>query len=373
MDTSQLRQNTIRPIQLVIIVWLISVIWNVIYWYLYYQHYKVEINTYRLILLGLLDWSFWLVALPVVVMMAKKHPPVRLKSLFFLHVPMNLITTICSVMVSVGMRHLLETGTSVAYLQDVQNRLISEGSWYFLFYWFVVGAYFTVDYHAAYSRSQKQSLEFQLENENLNRRLIESRLSMLRAQLQPHFLFNSLHSISSLMDVSVPKARSVLIQLANLFRDALAISQKDVHLLSEEYHWIEQYLALESIRFQDHLIWHSEFQEKTLSATVPCLLLQPLLENVFKHSRKKKNQTLVIDIKADLVADYLMIELTDNGIGLKQQGQDLVEGNGLRYVREILNTHFGNDGTIEYSNNSQGGATFRIRMPYIEGKVNEQD
>ena len=268
---------------------------------------------------------------------------------------------------------MLETGATTPFLKDVQIRLLSEGSWYFLFYWFVVGAYFTVDYHAAYSRSQRESLEFQLENESLSKRLIESRLSMLRAQLQPHFLFNSLHSVSSLMDVSVPRARSVLIQLANLLRDALEISQKDVHTLSEEHHWLEQYLSIESVRFKNQLNWRSELSEETHAAQLPCLLLQPLLENVFKHARKRKKQILNITIKAQLIDDDLIIELTDDGMGLGQQEQAIVEGNGLRYVREILHTHYGDDASIEYMNNIQGGATFRIRLPYIEHKADEQD
>jgi len=371
MDKPLPQQNTIRPIHLVIIVWLISVIWTVFYWYLYYKHYNIEIHSMRLVALGVLDWLFWLVALPVVVKLAKKYPPVRLRSILLLHLPLNVIATVLTVVVSVLMRFWLETGSPPDFLENVRNRLVSEGSWYFLFYWFVVGAYFTVDFHAAFSRSKKESLEFQLENENLSRRLIESRLSMLRAQLQPHFLFNSLHSVSSLMDVSVPQARAVLIQLANLLRDALEISQKDVHPLIDEYRWLEKYLELECVRFKDQLKWRSDLPEETHAATVPCLLLQPLLENIFKHARKKQDHVLEIGIRVQRKQQQLMIEVADNGVGFPPQKSAFKEGNGIRYVREILHTHYAGKATIEYMNNQNGGATVRLSMPYLEWDADE--
>ena len=371
MEKNSSDENTIRPIHLVLIVWLISAVWNVFHWYLYYQHYKIDIETSRLALLGILDWLFWLVALPVVVLLAKKYPPVRLKSLIFLHLPMNLITTVFTVLASVTMRSWLEPGDSVDIFLNARNRLISEGSWYFLFYWFVVGAYFTVDYHAAYSRSQKESLEFQLENENLNRRLTDSRLQMLRAQLQPHFLFNSLHSISSLMDVSIDKARTVLIQLADLLRDALEISKKDLHTLKQEYAWLQRYLSLESVRFKDQLQWKCDLGDSTESALVPCLLLQPLLENTFKHARKKSDGLLKIEISAQRSNEQLVIELKDNGSGFPEGGESINDGNGLSYVRDIIQTHFGDAAEMHCFNNVDGGATVSIRLPYKEATDNE--
>ena len=366
MEKEPPNQSALRPLQLVLFVFSISTIWNIIHWYIFYNQYET-LST--LIAVAIFDWLFWIIALPCVIWITKKRPPVKLNSLLFVHFPINIIATVITIFSSEVMRLFLESHRPVPFFDSFQSRLIAEGSWYVLFYWFVVGAYFTVDFHAAYNRKKQESLEFQLENAQLTKRLIESRLSMLRAQLQPHFLFNSLNSISSLMDISIARARNVLIQLANLLREALDISDKEMHTLREECEWHERYLSLESIRLVNQLEWSCDLAEDTYHALVPCLILQPLIENSFKHARKKNDEPLSIQIEARKSKDQLIIKLSDNGVGFPKDKQNYHEGRGLKYVREICKIHFGDTASVQFTNHLAGGTTVTMILPLLIERI----
>ena len=229
----------------------------------------------------------------------------------------------------------------------------------------MVGAYFCVDYHNAYRERTLESLKLQLNNENLQRRLIESRLNTLKAQLRPHFLFNALHSVSSLMETSVPKAREMLIDLAELLRLALHISERDTHSLEEEFDWLEKYLALEAVRFDGQLLWNLSLSEPIEEFHVPCLIVQPLVENALKHGYRQsdmdKSASFTIHIDAYCDQSMIVIKVCDSGRGLGQTRW--VEGYGLRYVRESIQAHCSHQPQISLENQNGGGVCVQVAWP----------
>ncbi len=351
---------------LVVMVWLIIYSWQIIYWLSWYSHNEISISLLRLALLGVMDWSFWLLATPLTLWLARHYPLVRPRYALFVHLPLSMACCIGALALSSMARIWIEPVDYQAFSDLVISRLYIEGSWYFMFYWFVVGAYFAVDYHTAYRNSLHESFQLQLSNEHLQRRLIEARLSTLKVQLRPHFLFNALHSVSSLMESSVPRAREMLIDLAELLRLALQISELDTHSLADEFDWLEKYLALEAIRYDGQLHWQLLLPDELEALDIPCLLLQPVVENALKHSNVQNYQkvriALHIQVKADVQSEQICIQVSDNGNGLKSGWS---EGYGLRFVRESLATHGHANASVELQHRGMGGVTTRITWPLM--------
>ncbi len=351
---------------LVVMVWLVIYVWQIVYWSSWYSYNQISISLCQLALLGVLDWSFWLFATPLALWLAQHYPLVRPRYALFVHLPLSLVCCVGALALSSIVRIWIEPVAQRAFADLFVSRMYFEGSWYFMFYWFVVGAYFAVDYHAAYRNSLIEGFQLQLSNENLQRRLVEARLGALKVQLRPHFLFNALHSVSSLMESSVPRAREMLIDLAELLRLALHISERDTHSLADEFEWLEKYLTLEAIRFDGQLQWELELPEELETVTIPCLLLQPLVENALKHSntqRQEKSRTvLYLQVQVSIHNERVVVEVSDNGIGLKPGWS---EGYGLRFVRESLAMHSHADASVRLNHRQAGGVTAQIVWPLI--------
>lgn len=365
-DSQQHTDNQWQSLWLVLLVWLITYCWHLIYWRTWYDYNGIAISTLTLVLLGFLDWSFWLLALPLTLWVARRYPPVELRFALLIHLPFSLLCTIGALAGSSLARVLIEP-VDQQFSGLLTSRLYSEGSWYFQFYWFVIGAFFAIDYFKAYRQSELDTLHLQLDNEQLQRGLIEARLQTLKGQLQPHFLFNALHSVSALMDTNVPRARAMLIDLADLLRLALKISEKDTHTLADEFSWLEKYLKLEGIRFAGQLEWHLTLDPQLAEYEVPCLIIQPLVENALKHGVKgsvsQRQQGFIIGVTAEINDNTIQLVVNDNGIGLPADS-DWSEGYGLRYVRRAVTTHIDHPPEIALQNRPGGGVTASLKWPF---------
>lgn len=364
-DKRPISSETWGSLWLVLVVWLISYLWGIIYWISWYSYNNIEISWLHVAGLGLLDWSFWLFATPLTLWVARHYPPVQPRSVLWVHLPLSLFCCVGAMALSSWVRIIFEPVDQAPFMTMLETRLYSEGNWYFLFYWFVVGAYFSVDYHAAYRKRTLESLQLQLNNENLQRRLIEARLTTLKVQLQPHFLFNALHSVSSLMESSVPRARGMLIELAELLRLALKISERDTHPLEDEFDWLEKYLSLEAVRLTQGLRWNLSLSVDVENEQVPCLLIQPMVENAIKHDHKANRETvdkpLEINISAYAKHGNVIIEVNDNGPGIGCDGWE--EGYGLRFVRESIEAHTQQQAMVMLTNREVGGVSVSVEWP----------
>ena len=338
--------------------WLVALVWSVTtvsfraYWAAWYANARIDLPWYRLIALGVLDWSFWLLAAPAILAVAYRFPPIRLRHVLAVHLPLSVFCAAAAIALSTAIRLQLEPVTQLPFGQLVITRWVSEGAWYNLFYWFVIGAYFAVDYHAALRRSERESLTLQLHNETLQRGLVEARLGVLRAQLQPHFLFNALHSVSSLMDVDVPKAREMLIDLADILRRALHMGEQQMHTLANEFDWLESYLRLEGVRFGDGLRWRTVLDPAVAAVPVPCLITQPLVENALKHGRRG-HQTLTVEVSAERDGAEVLVRVVDDGPGIDPHRHG--DGHGLRFVRELLEAYPQRHGALALERGPDGG------------------
>lgn len=178
----------------------------------------------------------------------------------------------------------------------------------------------------------------------LQKTLAETQLSQLKAQLRPHFFFNALNTISSLMHVDVERADRLLARLGDLLRASLQSSGQELTSLEEELRTLDLFAQIMQERFADRvtLVWNID--PRAMDANVPVMLLQPLLENAFKHSVERSVDHVNITVSARLDQESLVIEINNTGSTL---AADYRDGVGLRNCRERLNVIYGGAAALQ--------------------------
>ena len=204
-----------------------------------------------------------------------------------------------------------------------------------------------------------------LRSAKLEMELAKSHLQALKSHLQPHFLFNTLHSISSLMFTDVSAADKMMTRLSDLLRMNLENVGSQLTTLNRELEFVGGYLEIEKIRFEERLHVIVNVEPETLDAQVPSLMLQPVVENAVRHgiSHISKGGTIWITARRD--GAQLDLRVSDNGPGLTDCVSALPRpGLGLRATRERLSALYGKEQSLEVHNASGGGVEAHIRIPF---------
>jgi two-component system LytT family sensor kinase len=204
------------------------------------------------------------------------------------------------------------------------------------------------------------------------RQLIHARIATLRSQINPHFLFNTLNSISALIRTDADKARDMTRQLASIFRKSLDDSG-DTHALREEIAFIDDYLSIERVRFGDErLIVIKDIDPDTLNVQVPVMILQPLVENCIKHGISRRVDGGIIRVGAKRTERGIEIYIENDGPPVVDCGlQDLTSrGLGLKNVIERLAIHSCGEGRLSIGPRAEGGAVVRLSLPADARMVN---
>ncbi|HTE45955.1 MAG TPA: sensor histidine kinase, partial [Gemmatimonadaceae bacterium] len=189
-----------------------------------------------------------------------------------------------------------------------------------------------------------------------------ARLDYLEAQLQPHFLFNSLGAVSELAYDAPATASRVLHQLTAIFRTALAKKSDEV-TLGEEIVGIEPYLDIQRIRFADWLTIGYHVDEAAVDCLLPRFVLQPLVENAIRHGLSGRSVAGHIDIMATVENASLLVRVIDNGVGLDAASASAGRGIGLSNVRDRLAILYGDDDLLRLADNSTGGTIAELTIP----------
>ena len=194
--------------------------------------------------------------------------------------------------------------------------------------------------------------------------LMESRLDALSSQINPHFLFNTLTSISSLIRSQPETARTLIVKLSGLLRRLLR-SQDHFVTLRDELDAIDEYLDIESIRFGPQLRIDKQIDPDTLDLIVPSMMLQPLVENSIKHGLGQKLGEGRITIRSTREGDHAIIDVIDNGVGIPQFDAGRVKGTGigLRNVNERLRVIYGANYQLQLDSVPGQGTCARIVIP----------
>lgn len=223
-------------------------------------------------------------------------------------------------------------------------------------YWILLGATQAIRLaRAARERERRAS--------RLEAQLAEARLIALRAQLEPHFLFNALNSVSVLMREDVETADRVLVQLSGLLRRALESSAAPEVPLREEIAFLEAYLAIEQVRFEDRLRFSLHVAPDAFDARVPSLILQPLVENAVRHALGARPSPCRIEISAERKDGSLYLSVRDDGPGLSPGA---AEGVGLSNTRSRLELLYGDNHSFQLAPAPGGGLLVKLAIPFAD-------
>ena len=201
-------------------------------------------------------------------------------------------------------------------------------------------------------------------NSEGERRAVEAHLKLLQAQIEPHFLFNTLANVGSLIDSDPALAKQLLERLNDWLRVALARARSEHATLGDELEMLENYLRIMQIRFGERLRWRIEVPDEARRAPFPPMLLQPLVENAVRHGIEPKLGGGEITIRAQRDDTGWRIEVSDSGLGLAEDA--VTKGTGLANVRARLASLFGEAGCLTLNGNAEGGTTATLALPQAE-------
>jgi two-component system, LytTR family, sensor kinase len=231
----------------------------------------------------------------------------------------------------------------------------------------ITGAYIPIVLVANAVSYYRRFRDRQLHSAKLEMQLARAHLQSLKSHLQPHFLFNTMHSISALMLIDVNAADKMMTRLSDLLRMSLESSGIQITSLRRELEFVTGYLEIEKVRFAERLEVTLDIAPETLDAEVPSLLLQPLLENAIRHGISRRSSGGRVWIATIREGNDLCLRVKDNGPGLVKYADSLHRtGFGLRATRERLQTLYGKTQEFEIDG-GPNGVEVSVRFPFRNG------
>ncbi len=300
---------------------------------------------YEVLLLTVSDWYLWaLLSLPIA-WLARRYPFEELGWIYSaaLHGPASVLFA----MVHMLLRAVISGFTEFGRVDPISLVFI---------YWLVICMTQAFDYY-------ENNVVRALRTAELEKRLAQAQLQALQMQLNPHFLFNTLHAISSLMHKDVEAADRMIAQLGDLLRYTLESTDTQEVPLKQELDFLERYLEIEQARFGDRLTVRMNIAPDTLTARVPNLILQPLVENAIHHGVEPHAKPGEIELHTWRENGSLHLEVTDNGSGL-QGAKSSGTGIGLSNTRARLQQLYGVDQHLDFQNGTKGGLLVRVTIPF---------
>jgi len=198
----------------------------------------------------------------------------------------------------------------------------------------------------------------------------DAELNVLRAQGNPHFLFNTLNLIATELPEAPEKAQELIYDLADLLRSSIDLSNQKFTSIAEELNWVRLFLTIQQKRFQDRLSFCIDVDKETEMLRLPALILQPIIENTVKHAVAPYTKKAHITVKTTLDGNKLNIEVLDTGP--VQKNMLLKEGEGFRIIKKTLNLHYSNDHSFSFNSSADGGKT-SITIPAVENRLEHQE
>jgi sensor histidine kinase YesM len=206
---------------------------------------------------------------------------------------------------------------------------------------------------AAWERSRFETVE---------RQIAQAQLKLLQAQIEPHFLFNTLANLRALIPLDPSRAQSMLDHLDGFLRTALAAARKDQNTLGDEFGLLRDYLEILAIRMDKRLSYRLDLPAELAAEEVPPMLLQPLVENAVRHGLEPTIEGGEVSISARAANGALAITVSDTGIGMRESSNPGT-GLGLAHVRERLAAAYGDKAKVEIRDNAGGGVAITLAIP----------
>ncbi len=227
-------------------------------------------------------------------------------------------------------------------------------------YIITVGVYYVISYFQGRQKEEKEKTELILKNK-------EMEISLLKSQINPHFLFNTLNSISTLMNSNKDQARRVITQLSDIFRYALDSHSGKMVKLASEVDFIESYIRIQQVRFGDRLSFVKDIDTTCLGLSIPPMILQPLVENSVKYGIGPKEDGGTIHLSIRRVPGGVYFEVADDGLGIhaKKVMDGSSSGVGMRNTDQRLKTYYGPSAGLAVQSGERG-YTVSFCIPVLE-------
>lgn len=240
-----------------------------------------------------------------------------------------------------------------------------------LFYFSLVGVGYATEFYRRYRDRELRASQLALETSRLElaataleARVVEAQLQALKSQIQPHFLFNTLNAIATLIHHDPQRAEQMIAHLSDLLRSTLVHRQDQEVTLQEELELLQPYLEIEQTRFGDRLVVRVDAPSEVLQARVPHLLLQPLIENSIRHGIAPRVGRGMVTVRAAREDGRLSISVEDDGIGLSDEDPLDGGGIGLSNIRARLTQLYGEEGQLRIFSPPAGGTVIELDLPF---------
>jgi signal transduction histidine kinase len=318
------------------------------------------------------DWLLYALLTPGVFAIAKRWPLTRphliRRGLFHLLMAVVFCVAWASfgqglrlVLVRVFQPHLLQAGTEFWRQFGVQWLC-----WIFITLPFGTAVYLCVVGIEHATRYFIEAREREVQVAKLSEQLSSARFAALQAQLNPHFLFNTLNTITVLVrDNERAGAVRIIEHLSEMLRRTLSRHQENEVTLGEELELVRQYVAIEHARFSDRLRPEFNVPDSLLSAAFPSFSLQHLVENAIRHGIAKSSEAGLLIINAEPAGDFLVVTVIDDGVGFDPNAP-LPPGHGIENTRERLLALYGERASLEIAPRREGGTIATLKVPYRE-------
>ena len=313
---------------------------------------------------SIIQWYTWAALAPMVFRLAVKYPiqsPVRLRGLG-MQLPASLGVTLLAMLIGAFVSTAFEPSSFDEQVRQFLGQHFATG---LLTYWSLFAIQQAMQFHAEKTRRE-------IEASQLATELAQSRLRALKSQLQPHFLFNTLHAIATLLDEDTLSAEDMLLRLSDLLRAFLEDYDGQEVSLRRELVLLDLYLGIQRIRFKDRLTTQTFVAPDTLDCAVPSLILQPIVENAITHGISKRVGVDCIEIESRREGDTLCIDVRNRNSTL-EAGPASASGHGIGLSNTELRLRelYGHIAQVRLDMIWPEGVICRLRLPFRE--IEESD
>jgi sensor histidine kinase YesM len=308
---------------------------------------------------SMIQWYTWAALAPWVFRLAQKHPiraPLRLRGLGR-QLPLSLGMTMLAMVIGAAVSTVFEPSGFTQQLWYFIGQHFATG---LLTYWALFAIRQAMAFHEEKARRE-------LETSRLSAELAQSRLQALKSQLQPHFLFNTLHAIATLLDEDALSAEDMLMRLSDLLRAFLEDYDGQEISLRRELVLLDLYLGIQRMRFKDRLTTQIYVSPDTLRGAVPSLILQPIVENAIRHGIGERVGSDCIEIESRREGDSLCIDVRNRN-SILEPGPASASGHGIGLSNTVLRLRelYGDDAAVRLEMIWPQGVVCRLRLPFHE-------
>lgn len=322
------------------------------------------------------DWLVYALLTPVVFVISKRWPlakPHLFRRTLF-HLGMSLVFCVawatCGKLLQFGLNLLfnptmVRTAMAAGTKQFAAMLAVDWLSWVFITLPFGVAVYLCVVGIEHATRYFVEAREREVQVARLSEQLAGARFAALQAQVNPHFLFNTLNTIAVLVrDNERQAAVSIVEQLSEVLRASLSSHRQNEVTLGEELELVRQYVAIERARFSDRLRPEFVVDDSLLNALVPSFAVQTLAENAIRHGIARQPDAGLLRVEALKDGDILVVTVIDDGVGIEPD--TIKSGHGIENTRERLRALYGDKASLEVRKRAEGGTIAILKVPYRE-------